>query len=857
MTSKPVSTLLMVIALLMGLLVLYAAAQEPLVPGTRQVMEYSPVGVELAGINPASPAATDATIAPVQPGIACAPATLVYEVEVRNDDIVPDTIDISALAENFWPVAVEPASLTLEPGMSGMVDVTVEIPWHAEAGDTQSLVITADPQLGDPVTGTVQTTAALAAGWQDLAASPHGTTGLAVVYEGGYLYQAGGYDSGGHHAGTYRYDLTGNTWETLSGMITATAHMDGAAIGGNIYVPGGETAESNWNGFVQVYSTTADIWDTVAPMPVPVRSHEVVARSGRLYVLGGQTTDGVYTDTVQIYYPATDSWSEGSPMPIPVAYAASGVIGGKIYLAGGYNGSYQAALQIYDPASNSWSVGQALPSPWAQAADGVVHNRYLILAGGSGGPLDTGSASAWFYDAANDAWYPLPDANSFRYGAEGNGDGSEFYYLGGLEGDGVGSPSGRHEHLVQCAAPAPQARVEATALDATTCPGGAETASFEVCNDGNAPLQFNVEEISAAADLIAPQSPTAVLLDQPLEPGFPDGLTSQDFEPVRDADDIFIADDFSNDQWWAISTIFVPGLTALPQGDLQCAAELHWEIYADDGGVPAGNPRGAPPVWAYYGTTSDPNLVFTSYLSFDRHVRLNLDVPITLPPGHWWLVFYPSLSSSDCFRYARLPSTTTNGAPAQVINPGQGLGLPDTWTSVLDESIPGLGNHDFAFQLGGVTLGDVEWLSEDPPTGALEGGQCTTVDVLFDATGVLPGAYDAELAVGSSDPSTSSSNLPVSLVVHAPAEILDVSYVVDERQVAFDATATGTEPLGFYWAFGDGNTSSLEDPVHDYGVYQCYQVALTVDNVCDEDVWATKLCLARPTVYLPVVGKNP
>jgi hypothetical protein len=164
--------------------------------------------------------------------------------------------------------------------------------------------------------------------------------------------------------------------------------------------------------------------------------------------------------------------------------------------------------------------------------------------------------------------------------------------------------------------------------------------------------------------------------------------------------------------------------------------------------------------------------------------------------------------------------------------------------------------QDMAFRLEGATISDVPWLSEDPPTGAVEGGQCTTIDVLFDASGLTPGTYDAALTVGSSDLSTPSSNLPVSLVVREPAAIHDVSYVVDQRRVVFDATATGTEPLGFAWDFGDGLSSNLEDPVHDYGIYQCYGVALTVDNACAEVPWSTKLCLDKPRIYLPIVGRK-
>jgi N-acetylneuraminic acid mutarotase len=241
----------------------------------------------------------------------------------------------------------------------------------------------------------------------------------------------------------------------MTSMITAAYHIDGAAIDGNIYIPGGETSASVRNAFVQVYSTAADTWSTVEPLPVPLRYHEVVAHDGLLYVLGGETTGDVYSADVFIYNPATDAWTAGTPMPIAVGYAASGVIDGKIYVAGGYNGAYQTALQIYDPATDTWASGADLPHGWVQAADGVKDDRYMILAGGYYDSLFAASIFALVYDAVNDRWTFLPTANSLRYGAAGAVDGSEFYYIAGREYAGTFFYSNRNEHLIQCLVPTP------------------------------------------------------------------------------------------------------------------------------------------------------------------------------------------------------------------------------------------------------------------------------------------------------------------------------------------------------------------------------------------------------------------
>ena len=388
-------------------------------------------------------------IEPDQGDVACPGGTWEYPLTVTNASDDADVLDIT-LDGYTWPTGVSSDTLSLDAGGTAVVTVTVQAPWLVEVGDSDVVTAAVTGQAsGLTDQARLDTVATLASSWEDLAPSPHGAHHTAVVYDDGYLYQIGG-DDGDHHGGVYAYDVAGDAWLTRTGLVTPVYGIDGAAIGGNVYIPGGESAAAPFNDFVQVYSTTADSWSTVAPMTVPVRYHEVVALDGLLYVLGGQTSGDVYTDTVQIYDPATGAWSFGTPMTVPVAYAASGAIAGKIYLAGGYNGSFHAALQIYDPLAGGWSYGAPLPGGRVQAADGVKHDRYLILAGGGYGHLFATLSHALLYDTVQDAWSDLPEANSTRYAAEGDGDGSEFYYVGGQEHDGSYFYSSRNERLVQC-----------------------------------------------------------------------------------------------------------------------------------------------------------------------------------------------------------------------------------------------------------------------------------------------------------------------------------------------------------------------------------------------------------------------
>ncbi len=204
---------------------------------------------------------------------------------------------------------------------------------------------------------------------------------------------------------------------------------------------------------------------------------------------------------------------------------------------------------------------------------------------------------------------------------------------------------------------------------------------------------------------------SGALWDQPLSTVNTVGYGNQDFETAMDAYDIAIADDFVTGPYeWAIDTIFVPtdwgGTCALDQ-----ASNLSFSIYADAGGVPAGDPwgGGAPPEWAMWLSPADPQITLTPGSGgLLTDVTLSLVIPVVLPPGHYWLVFVPAIdfTATGC-QSGRQPAGTTNLSEAVVINPLGGFGHPTAWTPVTDASAwggGGLTQTDFAFRLDGTAF---------------------------------------------------------------------------------------------------------------------------------------------------------
>jgi hypothetical protein len=203
--------------------------------------------------------------------------------------------------------------------------------------------------------------------------------------------------------------------------------------------------------------------------------------------------------------------------------------------------------------------------------------------------------------------------------------------------------------------------------------------------------------VTAAPDAITPDS---ILWDQAESTVDLSAYVDQDFEAAFDAYDMFVADDFVNTQSWTLNNIWVPGNTWNPGGDLTAANTLNWQIYADAGGVPAGDPWSGGAYWSLSLAPTDPQVqLLAGYSGYLTNVWLAPSVPPVLPPGHWWLVFYPQMDFAVGGQYGRHLSDTTNPYDAQVINPGSGFGWPTTWARAATQWE--ITQTDFAFRLSG------------------------------------------------------------------------------------------------------------------------------------------------------------
>lgn len=211
-----------------------------------------------------------------------------------------------------------------------------------------------------------------------------------------------------------------------------------------------------------------------------------------------------------------------------------------------------------------------------------------------------------------------------------------------------------------------------------------------------------------------------VLWDQPVSATNTNAYYSMSWPSY---DDSYIADDFVADTYWKISKITVPGdfWSGGEPGDppnpaLTDATSLNWKIYADDNGKPDGVPTGPEgalgndPVWELSLPPTDTQVTLSAGSGGNiSNTVLELEESFTLPPGRYWLVFYPVGTRSVIGGYGRQPSDTANEDVAVCVQPWperSNQNFPGTWTSVVGLDWVGWGlaalnETDFAFTMEG------------------------------------------------------------------------------------------------------------------------------------------------------------
>lgn len=138
---------------------------------------------------------------------------------------------------------------------------------------------------------------------------------------------------------------------------------------------------------------------------------------------------------------------------------------------------------------------------------------------------------------------------------------------------------------------------------------------------------------------------------------------------------------------------------------------------------------------------------------------------------------------------------------------------------------------------GGCVAGDIPWLTEQPISGTVPVHGDQDIAVIFDTTALTQtGTYTGSILVASDDPFYPAKWVQVTLNVavdYPPLASFESNTPVclGETMVFTNTSDPGNPPAAdFLWDFGDGVTSTLENPTHDYAAVGTYNVTLQVCN---------------------------
>jgi uncharacterized repeat protein (TIGR01451 family) len=851
-----------------------------------------------------------ATLAPDQAGMGCRASEVTYNL-TAGTNFMGDTYDVGVTG-NTWSTVAFPTTLDLLDFGTAPVTVTVQIPWDAVIGSTDVATIDIAGQTYGLSDSAMLTTMAVdafqAASWQDLTPTPSLFWG-ASYYENGNVCVVGGLTgstpvpSNAHDC----YDISTGTWFTRALEPTTTFGSAYGFIDGKFYVAGG-FIDGAFTGttLVQIYDPGTDTWDTAtgAPLPSARGGQAGGVVDGKLYSAGGAPTSSFPTDCPTYEYdPVANSWATKAACPLQSTYGfdLGGSVGSnfhhRLFAGGHFNSTY--GWYAYDPVADAW---QTLANLSAHKTPLMVEDPGTGLIYQVGGLISwAGVTTVSAYDYATDSWdtspADLPTAIGGSLGPPqgsfGDPDVEGLWMVGGTVGSGSLNPFRLLEFTV-CQVLVPDIVVTPDALSAEQCADTVTDQTLQVCNNGNAPLDWALTEVIPTVKLVdrdvtvtVPAIPvpdeTIASRSQPValpERKFSmhiDELSLVDINVLIVTPDVVGGGDIS---------LLLNTLAAFPDlivtvwdgnagtptvADMQAydvvfvGNDILWTSSAIDKTVLSNNladyvDAGGKVlvgsfIWSYDDWGFGGGRFITDDYSPFEIATSDIWDPTTLgafDPAHPIMAGITSITDAYNHQDQVLSSTGTwvaswadgenfVGVSPNVVGLNQLYFHSASFGGQVGELL-----HNALLYLTAAPAEDIPWLSEDPISGSILPGVCQDITVSFDSTGLAWGDYFGELLLTSNDPDQPEISVPVTLTVDESVDIVDVAFTTVDLTAAFTPTVSGLEPIDYMWDFGDGITSTETNPIHTYAAGGIYNVMLNVANDCAVDMWTGEVTVCDP-----------
>jgi DNA-binding CsgD family transcriptional regulator len=237
--------------------------------------------------------------------------------------------------------------------------------------------------------------------WQEHAQMPTRRAYLALAAVDKRIFAIAGRGPEGVTGAVEIYDPADDIWTRGRDKPIPVTDVSGAAIGADVYVPGGCDAAGAPMQTVEVYDAAADTWRQASPLPKPLCAYALATLEKKLYLFGGWDGQQYVADSYT-YDPQTDTWSEAAPMLTARGFAAAASLDGRLYVVGGYDDEKELpTCAAYEPETDRWQ--ECAPLTVGRGGVGLVNlNGDLYIIGGGGWSSYLGFNER--YDPAADTW---------------------------------------------------------------------------------------------------------------------------------------------------------------------------------------------------------------------------------------------------------------------------------------------------------------------------------------------------------------------------------------------------------------------------------------------------------------------
>jgi hypothetical protein len=734
----------------------------------------------------------------------CEDSDVTHTLMLANYTGADATFDLAYAG--VWPVG-GPASLFVPNMGTANFDVTVSIPCGGVSDVTT--VTASGGGFSDASTLTTSSTAGGFTTWEAIdSINSTGRSRPAAAAVDGKIYLFGGEISGGREDTVEMFDPAVGEWVDMAGLMPVPAsNICAAAIGGDIYIPGGyQYASPYYISDLQVYHTATDTWETVTTDPYPLVAAGVgcAASDGKLYAFGGTT--GTYQNAAYVYDPAAPAgsrWTQLAGMTYTRAYLAGAAVNGKIYAVGGRDSATTdfAYVEAFDPADGLW---HPLPNmSFARGGPGAMVWGDQLVACGGGWSLYRNNCES--YDTTQGyagAWVTLPQTmiegrRTFAYASLPDA----LYAIAGYNGAFLATAERLPAFVCPPCSAGPDIEVTPAYLSATQCPDVVFTATLQVCNAGDADLTWSLAEAApklGAGEVTLPARAASEgkgTAAGPVQARSAGSYTIQGRAGIQAPPDVLLA--------VADGTAVIEGLLEA-YGDLGAVdvfdasiatptlAELQaydvvltWSNYfyldatamgnvlADyiDVGGKVSNLNFSMIPWVGYGLAG--RFVTENYTAmWGTNYAYSAQCLGTYNAGHPIMAgvtdvcesfretgTYLTPGSTEVARWADNELFVAVKDNATVATISGYVGDSFVWTGQMPDVV-----HNAILWLAGGVF-DAPWLSEDPVGGTLAPDTCQDVMVTFDSTGLVAGDYFANLVIDSNDPDEPQVVVPVQLTV--------------------------------------------------------------------------------------------